>query len=92
MDEIRKGRIDQNSECARHLLELEYFISRNYKHDMKLVKACHKTIKVRDSIRNAGNWTNLYTLLRSCFYILVGANTKGLVYSMIGLHLNLYLS
>ncbi|XP_067931662.1 Golgi apparatus protein 1-like isoform X2 [Watersipora subatra] len=45
MDEIRKGKMPHKSECARHLLELEYFISRNYKHDMKLVKACHRTIK-----------------------------------------------
>jgi len=46
MMHIKKGEIDQSTSCARHLLELEYFISRNYKHDMRVVKACHSVIKV----------------------------------------------
>ena len=46
MQQIKVGQIAQGTDCASHLLELQYFISRNYKLDTKLFKACHKDISV----------------------------------------------
>jgi len=46
MQLIVDGEIEQTDPCAQHLLELEYFITRNYQYDRQLLKACRADMNV----------------------------------------------
>ncbi|XP_064598878.1 Golgi apparatus protein 1-like [Liolophura sinensis] len=42
MEKLEKDILDNDDECAEHLLEIQYFVARDFKLDHRVYKHCHK--------------------------------------------------
>ena len=44
--QVEQGKLTIENNCIKHLFELEYFITRNFKLDKKMYEACREDVTV----------------------------------------------